>query len=497
MVGGKHNKGTHANALLVQGVLANGRVRCPLHGACFSVETGDIEEMPGLDNLQTFPVHVAGDKVVVRASAADLKKTKRMPGYCSRAASNPEVFVVVGAGAAGMMCVETLRKEGFTGRIVLIGKEPHAPYDRTKLSKAMSLTADKILMRPLEWFAQNSVETRFKTEVTQIDVANKTLHLHDGSTLSYTQCFVATGGAPRTLSVPGHNLRNVFCLRVPEEASAILQAVEGKDLVIVGSSFIGMETAAALFQKAKSVQVIGMEKVPFERVLGPEIGAALQQFHETKGKIVFHMQRVVSELKATADGAVAAVVLDNGVTLDAGIVVMGAGVIPATSMFREGVTKDRDQSIVVDAFLCAAPSLYVGGDIARYTYHYTGASVRIEHYGMAMYHGKVAALNMLGRATACESIPFFWTQQYGKSLRYCGFAHKYDNVIVDGDLTKPKFVVFFCLEGKVLACASMDRDPAVSLVAELMHNNAMPDANSILAEIKSVGRVTLGGLLKE
>lgn len=490
-------KGTHAMASLSQGVLVNGRVRCPLHGACFSVATGDIEEMPGLDHLQTYPVHIAAGKVVVTASTAALKNSRRTPGYCSRSASNPDVFAVVGAGSAGMACVETLRKEGYTGRIVLIGKEVHAPYDRTKLSKNLSSPVDKILLRPVEWFNENSVETRFGVTVTDVNVSGRVLHLDDGSTLSYTQCFVATGGAPRTLNVPGHDLRNVFCLRVPEEAHAILQSVEGRDLVVVGSSFIGMETAAALYSKAKSVNVIGMEKVPFERVLGPEIGAVMQKFHEDKGKIVFQMERTVKELRGAADGSVSAVVLDNGLVLPAGIVVMGAGVIPSTGMFKEGVQKERDQSIVADPFLCAAPGLYVGGDIARYIFHYSGSSVRIEHFGMAQFHGRVAALNMMGKNFACNSIPFFWTSQYGKSLRYCGYAHKYDQVIVDGNLASLRFVVFFCLEGKVLAAASLDRDPAVAIVAELMHNNQMLDATAIMHEIKQDGRVTLGGRLAE
>ncbi len=141
------------------------------------------------------------------------------------------------------------------------------------------------------------------------------------------------------MCVAGNDLRNLFCLRVPEDAERILAAVEGQDLVIVGSSFIGMETAAALFQKAKSVAVIGMEKVPFERVLGAKLGAALQRLHEEKGKILFYMERVVKELTGVA-GAVSAVVLDNGVVLPAGIVVMGAGVVPTTSMFNDGATCD-------------------------------------------------------------------------------------------------------------------------------------------------------------
>lgn len=153
--------------------------------------------------------------------------------------------------------------------------------------------------------------------------------------LAYDNCFVATGGSPRTLTVPGKDLRNVYTIRVPEDAHAILAAVDGADVVVVGSSFIGMETASALFPKAKSVHIIGMEKVPFERVLGPDLGTAMRQLHEIKseGKIVFHMQRTVKELRGV-NGAVSAVVLDGDTVLPAGLVVVGAGVVPTTSMFN-------------------------------------------------------------------------------------------------------------------------------------------------------------------
>lgn len=284
--------------------------------------------------------------------------------------------------------------------------------------------------------------------------------------IPYDKCFAATGATARTLSCPGSDLRNIFCLRVAEEASSILGAVEKTSkLVIVGSSFIGMETAAFFVDKAASIDVIGLEKVPFERILGAEIGLALQRFHESKGVVRFHMMRVVSEFEGR-DGRVAGVLLDNGVLLPADVVVMGAGVVPSTNVFK-GVAKERDASIIVDKHLCATAdgSLYCGGDIARYPYHRTNNSlVRIEHLGMAQFHGKLAARNMMGRPAPNTSIPFFWTTAHGKSLRYCGHAVKYDQIFIDGDgfyllpfclvhsfipgyLEKLEFVAFFSFEG--------------------------------------------------
>jgi NADPH-dependent 2,4-dienoyl-CoA reductase/sulfur reductase-like enzyme len=169
-------------------------------------------------------------------------------------------------------------------------------------------------------------------------------------------------------------------------------------------------------------------------------------------------------------------------------------VIPSTQALKEHVQKERDQSIVADEFLCAHEHLYVGGDIARFPYHRTNNSlVRIEHYGMAQFHGKIAALNMMGKQVVNDSIPFFWTSQYGKSVRYCGHALKYDNIIIDGELDKLEFVAYFCSEGAVLAVASLGRDPVVSTCAELMNTDEMLTEKQLLAEIKKSGRVTLKG----
>ncbi len=298
----------------------------------------------------------------------------------------------------GISCAENLRKEGFEGRIVLIGQEPHLPYDRTKLSKTMSLAVDKMHFRAPAFFAEANIETILGVEAREIDAAQKTVSLSDGAVVKYDRLFVATGATPRLLNCPGSNLPGIHCLRVPEEAAKILSlATKETRLVIVGSSFIGMETAAVLFDKVASVDVIGMEKTPFERVLGAEVGAALQRFHEEKGKIRFHLTRVVSEFQGE-NGKLTGVLLDNGTLLPASLVVMGAGVVPATSFFKAGVQKERDNSIVVDEYLRAADGLFCGGDIARYPFHRTANSlVRIEHIGMAMYHGKIAALNMLDR----------------------------------------------------------------------------------------------------
>lgn len=443
------------------------------------MKTGDIEDFPGLDSIRTFPVKIDGDNVIVSAPANAFKDWKRqLPSHkCS--AADKRVFVLVGAGPAGTTCAEILRSEGYTGRIVMIGKEKHLPYDRPKLSKALNTQPDKIALRSREFFTERDVELQLDREVVELDANTKTIKLDNGETIKYDAAFVATGGIPRTLPSPGFNLANIYPLRDPEHGLAIAERYEGKRVVVVGSSFIGMELASLVAKKAKSVVVVGMETVPFERVLGVDIGVTLQNLHE-KNNVSFRMKRTVKEFIGV-DGAVKSVLLDNGEIIDADLCVIGAGVIPATK-FMKNVQIEKDSSVVADANLKAADGLYVGGDIARYPYHLAPAptdTVRVEHWGMAHFHGKVAAQNMLGKNVKVDSVPYFWTTQYGKSLRYCGHAHSFDELYIDGSLEDLKFAGYYIKNDKVLAVISLNMDPIVSASAELLTVGKMPSGSQI------------------
>jgi len=189
------------------------------------------------------------------------------------------------------------------------------------------------------------------------------------------------------------------------------------------------------------------------------------------------MRRVVKEFRGV-NNQVCHVLLDNGEVLDADYCIVGAGIIPATK-YLKGVTIERDQSVVCDQTLKAADGLYAGGDICRYTWHYTGESVRVEHWGMAQYHGKIAAMNMAGKKTQVHNIPFFWTQMYGKSVRYCGHALSFDEMHFEGNLEELKFIAYYIRQDKVVATVAMGMDPVVSAAAELMMVNKMPSGKEV------------------
>jgi len=468
----------HQAAPLKNGALCNGRVRCPLHGACFNVKTGDIEDYPCVDAIQTYKVTVKDGGVVVRAHKDALKTHRRTPQPHKRDPTVKETIVIIGGGPGGYTGAETLRNEGFKGRVVLISKEPYLPYDRTKLSKQMTSKADQILLRPKSFFEQNDIETLLGTEVKELDPTTKQLSLSDGTTLAYDHVIIASGGDPRTLPVPGMNLANIYQVRVPDEANAIINSVEGKNVVIVGTSFIGMEAAACIVKKVKSVVAIGMEKVPFERVLGFKIGSALQKLHEKNG-VQFRLERVVKEFKGE-NGKVTAVVLDNGDTLEADVCIVGAGIVPSTKYIKAGTLNiARDNSIVVNNRLKAFDGVYAIGDVARYPYWITGESVRVEHYGMAQAHAKTAALNILGKDLEIRNVPFFWTTMYGKSVRYAGHALSYDYLVIDGNVEELNFIGYFVKGDLVVAVVGVNKDSAVAAAAELYNAGRMPSASRV------------------
>jgi len=239
-----------------------------------------------------------------------------------------------------------------------------------------------------------------------------------------------------------------------------------------------MEAACLIAKKAASVIAIGMEKVPFERVLGLDIGSYLLKLHEYN-KVSFRLESVVQEFLGDSDGNVTHVVLKNGEKLEADLCVIGAGIVPATEWALDDFKKEKDQSIVTDKFLCARPDIYVVGDLARFQYWLTGEMVRVEHYGMAQYQGHLAALNMLGKKVEYHSVPFFWTVQYGKSIRYAGHALSYDQVLINGKLDDHKFVAYYVKGEEIRAVISVGRDPIASKAAELMHHGNMPTTTQL------------------
>uniref|UniRef100_A0AAY4BMR5 Rieske domain-containing protein n=1 Tax=Denticeps clupeoides TaxID=299321 RepID=A0AAY4BMR5_9TELE len=456
------HKCPHYGAPLVKGVLSKGHVRCPWHGACFSIATGDIEDFPGHDSLPTFQVTVLLHQMSFSCALQTQRRTKIM-SKCSAVINSNTGFshiLIIGTGPAGLVCAETLRQEGFTDRIVMCTMEKHFPYDRPKLSKSLESTAEQLRLRPAEFFQAHDIELLTEKEVVSLDVKTRTVTFHDDFKMEYRKLLIATGSKPKPLNYKGKDVGNVFHLRTPEDANRIAQLASNKNAVIVGTSFIGMEVAAALTDKAHSVSVIGVEAVPFRKVLGEKVGKAIMKLFETN-RVKFYMLNEVSEM-CGHHGQVPR----NLCIMDC--VVVGSG--PATSFLKQsGVHMDSKGFITVNKTMQTnVEGVFAGGDVTAFPLLLrSNKKVNIPHWQMAHVHGRVAALGMMGRSVEIKTVPYFWTAMFGKSIRYAGYGDGFDDVVIQGDLDDLKFVAFYTKSEEVVAVASMNYDPIVSRVAEV------------------------------
>ncbi len=478
---------THFGASLADGLLIGDRVHCPWHKTCFRVTDGAVAEPPALNDLPRFSVRVDGETVLV--SLPDPAPDEAVPTMVApEPARDPRTFVIVGAGGAGNAAAETLRREGFVGRILLVGLEDRPPYDRTKLSKQYlggQQGEDKLPLRARGFYPEHGIE-RETRRVETIDARAKTVVFADGQSLAYDALLLATGGTPRRLDVPGAELANVFTLRTPDDAGAIIAAAhEGAKAVVVGDSYIGLETAASLTNRELQVTLVGRSPVPLAKTLGEPVGAIFRRLHESKG-VTFRPSSEVARIEG--DGAVSAVVLESGERLEADLVLVGIGVTPATGMLR-GVDLADDGGVPVDAQLRAADGLWAAGDVAAFPDPRAGDRIRVEHWRLAEQHGKVAALNMLGRGVPYEAVPYFWTNQFGARLDYAGHAGQYDDLIVDGDLEAPEFVAYYVRGGRAVAAAGMKRDKQMIAFIDLLARDAVPAPVELRAGVDLVARL--------
>jgi NADPH-dependent 2,4-dienoyl-CoA reductase/sulfur reductase-like enzyme/nitrite reductase/ring-hydroxylating ferredoxin subunit len=479
---------THYGGPLAEGALHGHQVVCPWHQAVFNVMNGDLEEPPALDAEPCFEVRVEADDVMVKVAE---KAEKRH--MARRDPAEPRTFMILGAGAAGLVAAETLRQDDFKGRIVMLTSDSRLPYDRPNLSKGYlsgEAGPEALPWRTPEFYRDHDIEVLLNHRVTQVEHSRKTVTLANGATLGYDALLLAPGGIPRALDLPGAQQPNVFTLRSADDADALIEAAgQASRVVAVGAGFIGLETAAALTKRGLAVTVVGSGNVPLERQLGQEIGGLLRQVHEEKGA-AFRLGRKVVRLDG--DGRVQAVVLDNGEALPADLVVVGLGIRPATGMLK-GVRLNPDGSVSVNRQMQVTEGLYAAGDVARFPDWRDGAPIRIEHWRLAEQHGRIAAHNLAGRRMEYAGVPFFWSEQFDLFLQYVGYAAAWDEVIFHGDPPGRNFLAYYVKGGRVLAAAGLQRDRQLAALAQLMRLNQEPSE----AELRRDPKFDPGARLKD
>jgi 3-phenylpropionate/trans-cinnamate dioxygenase ferredoxin reductase component len=394
--------------------------------------------------------------------------------------TSDETHVIVGASLAGAKAAETLREEGFDGRVVLVGAEEERPYERPPLSKDYlrgEVDREKVYVRDENFYAEQDIELRLGRTALSLDTANAHVELDDGEQLSYDRLLLATGAEPRRLSVPGGELDGVFYLRSVRDSDALRQRLDrGGAVVVVGAGWIGAEVAASARQRGLDVTVVEPASVPLERVLGKEIGAVYRDIHTDQG-VRMLMGTGVEAFEG--DGVVERVRTSDGQVIDCDLVVVGVGVQPRTTLAAQaGMAVDN--GVLVDEHLqTSVPGVFAAGDVANSDHPFYGERIRVEHWANALNQGPVAARNLVGHNVAYDRLPYFFSDQYDVGMEYTGFARAWDRVVFRGDPATREFLAFWLVEDRVVAGMNVNVWDVTDSIKRLISERVVVDDRTL------------------
>src|SRR5882672_8024088 len=440
---------SHYHGPLAEGLVTGEDIRCPWHHACFDLRTGEATRAPALSPIAVWKVEQEDGRIFIR------EKREQPRPRVKGAVDAPGRIVIVGGGAAGFAAAEMLRRQDYRGSIVMLSHEAAPPVDRPNLSKdylAGSAPEDWLPLRPDGFYADASIDLRLKTEVASIDTKARNVVLASGEAIPYDRLLLATGAEPVRLPIPGADQPHVHVLRSLADSRAIIASADGaRRAIVIGASFIGLETAAALRARDIEVHVVGLEQRPMERVLGPEMGDFVRALHEEHG-VIFHLGDTVTAIEGKR------AMLKSGTAIEADIVVVGVAVSTRLELAEQaGLAIDR--GVTVNAYLeTSVPGIYAAGDIARWPDPHSLQNIRVEHWVVAERQGQTAARNMLGQREPFDAVPFFWSQHYDVPINYVGHAEKWDEITVDGDIAGRDCAVSYKRGDRTLAVATISRD---------------------------------------
>jgi len=400
-------------------------------------------------------------------------------------------FVIVGGGLAGAKAAETLRAEGFTGRVILIGDERDHPYERPPLSKGyLSGAAERgsVFVHEPAWYAGADIELHLGQPAVRLDRAARTVELGDGTRVHYDALLLATGAEPRRLEIPGTDLAGVHHLRRLAHADRLrgVLAGLGRDnghLVIAGAGWIGLEVAAAARSYGAEVTVIEHHPTPLHSVLGPELGTVFADLHREHGvrlRFGTRLTEIVGQ-----DSQVLAVRTEDGEEHPTHAVLAAIGAAPRVSLARAAGLELADEpvgGIAVDASLRTSdPGVYAAGDVAALHHPLFGTRLRVEHWANALNGGPAAARAMLGQEVVYDRVPYFFSDQYDMGMEYSGWAPpgSYDQVVVRGDVGKREFIAFWLREERVLAGLNMNVWDVTAPVQRLIRSGRRADPEKL------------------
>lgn len=394
--------------------------------------------------------------------------------------STPRTIAIVGASLAGAKAAESLRDEGFDGRVVLIGQEPERPYERPPLSKDYlrgEAERAKVDVHADDFYAAKDIELRTSCLVDAIDVEGHELVLSGGERVGYDRLLLAVGAEPRRLPVPGADLPGVLSLRSVGDSDALRSRLDvGGHVVVIGAGWIGSEVAASARQKGLEVTLVEQGDVPLERVLGPEVGAIYRDIHTDHG-VRFSGGTGVAALEGTE--RVERVRLSDGTAINCDFVVVGVGVTPRTQL-AEHAGLAVDNGVVVDECLqTSVADVFAAGDVANAFHPFYNTHIRVEHWANALNQGPAAARNMLGERTVYDRLPYFFSDQYDVGMEYTGYAAEWDRVVFRGDPATREFIAFWLKDDRVVAGMNVNVWDVTDPIQALIRARVRVDADEL------------------
>jgi 3-phenylpropionate/trans-cinnamate dioxygenase ferredoxin reductase subunit len=399
-------------------------------------------------------------------------------------------FLLVGGGLAAANCARWLREEGADGSVLLVGREPDPPYNRPPCSKEFlqgKESREETYFRPNEWWDEQSIERLSRTSVMSLALGERVAKLSNREEVGFDKALLATGANVRILPhLEGAQLEGLHYLRTLGNSAAIWEdAKDAEHVVVVGGSYIGTEVAASLTLRGKRCSIVMQESVTHERGFGARCGGFFQSVLESHG-VEVHGDDELERFEG-ADGRVRKVITKRGRELDADVVVMGTGVHPEVHLAeRAGLELGERGGVRCSSTLeSSAPGVWAAGDMCEYDSPIHGRPIRIEHWDVAFNQGKTAALNMLGRETEHDVIPYFFSDLADwASMEYVGPAFGWDEEVVRGSIDDGEFSVWYLQDGRVAAALSVGRSDDLEHARRLL--TAHTDVSDHVAELADV-----------
>lgn len=494
-VGGKC---PHYNLPLAAGYLDGYTLICPFHGASFDVRTGEALGAPSVQSIPTYEARVSNGDVIVRipdSKANEVAKPVNSKNLTKRDPENHTNFVIIGGGASGQYAAETLRKEGFTGKITILSKDTFLPYDRVALTKNLKAEAANLVLRPQSFYDEYGIEVKLNSTVRSIDRKTKTVKIAGGQDVHYDKVLVASGSTAR---IPGpyrnaaSSVQNVFTIRSAADHGKVKAAIQNaKDVVIFGSSFVGLEVATSIkraFPDTK-VTIVDPDDSPLEKVFGLEIAQQILASHRANG-IEFILGQGAKSINSV-DGKVSGITYmftlkaetkpeEREVKADLILMATGAQIetdfVPHNLLNQDGSVRVNAQLQTVD------PNIYAAGDVASFYSLLSEARERVEHWQVAQEQGKIAAYNMLGKGNKYTQIPFFWTNQF-LNVQFAGFSSGHDWTYTEtreeGNVLKTGRITYFYKNRRCIGVATTNWPGAIMKLRIALERSLLPSQEDL------------------